>query len=118
MEQMDQASEQQAADVAARADRALEEAENFCKAFLARFPSKPESSRLACDRSDTYCLVVDGQPTTGEGCIIDGLRLLDVYEATEPLYTLSILRVVVDWAHSQGWFAETQDAGTVKFYRL
>lgn len=88
----------------------------FCDAFLARFPSKKESAHLECDGSETWMHVIDGYPTSGEGCVIEGLPLVDYYGGREPTYHFHTLKVVSDWADSQGWRAETYDAGTVKFY--
>lgn len=92
-------------------------AEAFCEAFLARFPTKKESGHLECDASDTWMRVIDGQPTSGEGCVIDGLPIVDYYGGREPTYLFNTLKIVCDWADTQGWRAELQDAGTVKFYQ-
>lgn len=94
-----------------------EAAEDFCDAFLARFPSKKESGHLECDASDTWMRVIDGHPTSGEGCVIDGLPIVDYFGGREPTYLFNTLKVVCDWADTQGWRAELQDAGTVKFYQ-
>jgi hypothetical protein len=104
-----------AANDARRATLA-ENAEAFCEAFLAQFPTKKESSPLACDSSDTWMRVIDGYPTSGEGCVIKGLSLVDYYTGREPTYLFHTLKSVSDWADTQGWRAELYDAGTVKFY--
>jgi hypothetical protein len=104
---------------AAEAKRDAEEveAEAFCEAFLAAFPSKKESERLACDATQSWMKVIDGRPTSGEGCFIEGLPLVDYYDGREPLYLFSVLKRVCDWAETQGWRAELANPGTVKFYK-
>ena len=92
--------------------------EEFCEAFLAQFPTKPASSADAYDDSKTWMRVIDGVPTSGEGCTIDGLPIVDYYDGREPTYLFKVLSKVCDWAQARGWFAELQDAGTVKFYPL
>ena len=66
-----------------------EAAHAFCDAFLERFPTKKESGRLECDYSETWMSVLDGVPTSGEGCIIEGLPLVDYYGAREPTYLVN-----------------------------
>lgn len=90
--------------------------EEFCEAFLAQFPTKPTTDDY--NASNTWMRVIDGVPTSGEGCIIEGLPLVDYYDGREPTYLFKVLSKVCDWAHARGWFAELQDPGTVKFYPL
>jgi hypothetical protein len=90
----------------------------FCEAFLTAFPSKRESSNLACDGSDTWMQMIDGAPTTGEGCIVNGLPVYDHYSQNYELYDLGILKTVAEWAKTQGMYGEPYDAGTLKFYRI
>jgi hypothetical protein len=108
--------EQQAAERKAKEAKEAA-AEAFCLAFVTEFPSKKESERLACDASHTWMRVIDGQPTSGEGCIIEGLSLVDYYDGREPLYLFGVLKRVCDWAESVGWRAELANPGTVKFYQ-
>ena len=89
-------------------------AEQFCKAFLERFPVHPETDLVG--ESTTWIRVIDGAPTSGE-CDIDGLPIVDYYDGREPLYLFSVLKVVSNWADKQGWHAELCDPGTVKFYK-
>lgn len=117
-QQLEELAEEQHVEKLAAAEAREIEAQDFCDAFLAEFPSKRESGHLACDRSDTWMHVIDGAPTTGEGCIINGLPAYNTYNESPNLYEFGILRTVVQWAASQGWYGENHDAGTLKFFRL
>lgn len=98
------------------ANAAEEAAEAFCEQFLAAHPNKAETERLSCDSTDAWMRVIDGYPTTGEGCTISGLPVVDYYSGREPTYIFHVLKSVRDWAEARGWRAELQDPGTVKFY--
>ncbi len=90
--------------------------ETFCKAFLAKFPPKPESSHLACDESTTWIKVIDGHPTTGE-CYIDGLPVVDYYaECGHKSHSFGVLNKVITFASSVGWEVQLRDPGTVQFF--
>ena len=89
-------------------------AEQFCDAFLEQFPAHPETDLVG--ESNAWMRIIYGAPTTG-GCYIDGLPIVDYYDGHEPLYHFSVLKVVSDWADDQGWHAELQGPGTVKFYK-
>ena len=94
------------------------ENETFCDQFLAAFPKKSSSAPDAGDYNDTWMRVIDGAPTTGEGCIINGLPVMNTYDSREPTYILGVLKEVHDWAYSLGYFPEPADAGTLKFYKI
>jgi hypothetical protein len=114
--QLDDAAEEQRAAALAKAEARHNEGQAFCDAFLEAFPSKPESSHLACDRSDTWMHMIDGAPTTGEGCIVNGMPVFDYYSQDYKMYELGVLKTVADWARARGMFGEAYDAGTLKFY--
>lgn len=116
--QLDTEAEEQHAAAQAAAVEKHDKGEAFCEAFLAEFPSKPESSDLACDRSETWMRMIDGAPTTGEGCYINGLPIYDHWTTNYDLYELGILKTVADWARTKGMFGEPYDAGTLKFYPM
>lgn len=83
----------------------------FIKAFIKKFGGD--------HRKDFWIKEIDGTPTSGEGCFVNGLELFDYYnmDYAETTYRMMILIVVDDWLNSVGWFGEPQDAGTLKFYR-
>lgn len=92
-------------------------AELFCNQFLRAFPSKSSLGKDSCEISATWMKVIDGQPTSGEGCFIDGLPVVEYYDGYEPTYLFGVLKSVCDFAESVGWRAELYNAGTVKFYQ-
>jgi hypothetical protein len=116
--QLDEAAEEEHAAAKARAEVKHNEGQAFCEAFLAAFPSKKESSYLACDTSETWMQMIDGAPTTGEGCIVNGLPVYDHWTTNYELYDMGILKTVAEWAKTQGMYGEPYDSGTLKFYRI
>lgn len=116
--QLDTEAEEQHAAAQAAAVAKHDAGQAFCEAFLAAFPSKKDSSPDVFDRSDTWMRMIDGAPTTGEGCYVDGLPVFDYWTRNYELYELGVLKKVAEWARGQGMFGEAQDAGTLKFYPI
>lgn len=94
----------------------IKTAQEFCDAFLATFPDKPATE--VHNETKVWMKVVDGVPTTGESCYIEGLCAVEYYDDWEPTYQFSILKKVCDFAEQHGWFAELYDPGTVKFFKI
>lgn len=93
----------------------IKTAQDFVDAFIAAFPDKPGDGINS--ETKVWMKLVDGIPTTGESCYIDGLCAVEYYDGWEPIYQFGVLTKVCKFAEQHGWMAELYDAGTVKFYK-